>query len=140
MDIDKLEGIELDRLVAEKVMGLRSCGLWRHENLGSAGGPVMMHDGNPHPEYRCYPDTPRQPHMNGYLGGPPAYSEQIALAWKVVEKLVELDKFSALCCGRYSPEKKRWTSWICEVDIAGEGNFEADTAPLAICRAALATV
>lgn len=55
----------------------------------------------------------------------PLYSTKIADAWSVVERLAK-------------PFKVVWTGrvWVCEVfsDLPSE---EADTAPLAICRAAL---
>lgn len=58
----------------------------------------------------------------------PNYSTDIASAWAVVEKLAK-------------PLKVVWTGrvWVCEV-FEEPYSEEADTAPLAICRAALEAV
>ena len=113
--MDQLEaGWELDALVAEKVMGCQSVhevepGLWRDE-----------------------------------IGRIPRFSTDIAAAWQVVEKLRQ----SRICLDVTTRLESYYVSANLVDDAAGEfrsGYFSkriadgiADTAPLAICRAALA--
>jgi hypothetical protein len=117
-------GRELDALVAEKVMGAE----WR--NMTPAGRkrvlsfphdrPMAMMDGK---EFILYggPDEKDQ-----YL---PHYSTSIADAWAVVEKMkpkrLNLEKIDA--------------NWAASFHFGGyaEGSGYAETAPLAICLAAL---
>ena len=96
-------GRELDALIAEKVMGQNTRGL---SGCGSWG---------------CGCSSDPYPHL-------PKYSEDIAAAWRVVEKLD----------GTYEPVIERhgpgWTAWF------DSNQAWADTAPLAICLAALKAV
>lgn len=105
-------GRELDALVAEKVMG------WK---------PCVTQD---HPGW-VYFDS-------GAGGGKiaPAFSTDIAAAWEVVEKLSPRYAIRILNDATPGP------SWCCEM-AHGYGNdieVEAETAPLAICRAALEAI
>lgn len=110
-------GRELDALVAEKVMG------WTHIPVGS------------HPNLRSEAWT----NDNGASAvfTLPFYSQDIAAAWEVVEQLKTLG----------------WTCFLdnddgqhdCEFARMGDQPFNAiqergETAPLAICRAALNAV
>jgi hypothetical protein len=56
----------------------------------------------------------------------PDYSTDISEAWKVVEKLHDFDI------------NRRHVFWLCS--FKGKEPMQGDTAPLAICRAALLTV
>src|SRR5262245_9196319 len=137
--IDKLEpGRELDALIAEKVMG------WKWyvgvANLGSG------------PKYR-YLDEPNEwnplrPEWDGVtempIGHPaaqdsrfPYYSDDISAAWLVVEKLTTTTKqwfhyeqSSTTCTAIF--QNDAYEGW--------DACSEADTVPLAICRAALKAV
>lgn len=101
----------LDLLVAEKVMGQ----VWQ--------------GGNPIPNYTG-------------VGGcwPHPFSTSIEAAWEVVEKLDEKN-YQALVRRERSPQGSYWRA--CFFFPAGDGSWighaEADTAALAICRAALLT-
>jgi hypothetical protein len=101
--------------------------------------------------------APETPEMSGFTGKAdaerwiasvcPAYSTDIAAAWEVVEKVwATLPKtgygtFRALL-HRRDPDGR----WICEFAPNAHGDWrthataEADTAPLAICLAALRAV
>jgi Phage ABA sandwich domain len=103
-DVDLVAGREMDVLVAEKVMGIRSCTCCH-------GATCPTHD--------C-----------------PRYSINIAAAWEVVEK--SGGKFIAL---RRRADNRGWTVIMRKDDISDlTEEASADTAPLAICRAALKVV
>lgn len=115
-------GPELNALIAEKVMNTFPCPAWTiiQETIQ---GPIFTHIPNPrHEADQCYP---RQ--------YPPKYSSNIAAAWPVVEKLrceESAFKLESVSDGEY-----QW--WECTI----YGHMEpADTAPLAICLAALKAV
>lgn len=126
MNIDAMPaGRELDALVAEKVMGWTACD-------ANEAYPRWMH-GDPGDEFAeagrgrgCAPLTTawRVPYSR--------YSTDIAAAWEVVEKV--------------RGDRDVWLQWDSETSIWGcqffSGGHEcfADTAPLAICRAALKAV
>lgn len=109
-------GRELDALVAEKVMGL---------NIR----PVVH-------EYGLSPQLKLAPGSINYVGTyteipeVPPYSTDIAAAWGVVEKLRERGFGFSLNDG--------WIAWF----LAGRSDWHADaeTAPHAICLAALKAV
>lgn len=114
-------GRELDRLVAEKVMGQ----MWQ------GGSPIPNYDG-------------RWP-------WPPPYSTDIAAAWLVANKLgerwfVDIGCLPGDCAGNPNPkwEARFWDAEPCISGgvghVSGLEEFKArgETAPLAICRAALA--
>lgn len=118
-------GRELDALVAEKVMGFNKV------------TEIVVDHEPPHELYRA-------PDGRGYYPNRiPLYSTSIADAWQVVEKLAREGKHLALqapgsldmneCYRRF----KQWTADF-TYDIDSEGR--ADTAPLAICLAALKAV
>ena len=105
-------GREMDALVAEKVMG------WKrvphaHPEIEAAGGMWL---------------TPRGPRMC------PAYSTDIAAAWGVVEWFTRRSYTVAL-------HTTHSDGWVCSIRGALLADTaQAPTAPLAICRAALAAV
>ncbi len=126
----------MDELVAEKVMGLKpgehdwiknkdgSIDIFAYED-GYCNGPRYLLCGY---EYcvHCYHDGPRT-----LCKETRPYSTDISAAWEVVEKLKDNPDFADItitypwCVAlNYNFE----TGWI---------KGEADTAPLAICRAAL---
>lgn len=121
-------GPELDALVAEKVMGRKR----EHEFDNDSDDPT------------CY-------YCNAYLSsrgrpcaGDPPYSTDIAAAWEVVEHMIERDmRVNVSTC--YQPDDG--TPWICtlerhESQIGDPNKWTeyAETAPEAICKAALAAV
>jgi hypothetical protein len=134
-------GPELDALVAEKVMGLVPCSDWIPGNLGSAGGPVVRSQCT-HAFRTCYPTI-----TNGPAGGCPKYSTLIALAWQVIERLADIghtkwevardaDGYTAMfsrprpgCTHSEAESSCGCWEWV---------QREGETAPLAICLAALA--
>ena len=67
---------ELDRAVAEKVMGHFACAEWESVYGGWLAGSCWMHKTNDHDGKGCFP-----------ANAPPKYSTSIKLAWEVVEKL-----------------------------------------------------
>ena len=141
MDIDKLEaGRELDALVAEKVMGWKpwpiQIGTREHTYYFNADGFVdgaMIH---------LFDDE--------YLWDGPDFSKDIAAAWQVVERLVN----EGFCTGLLFDDNGHWAlvnDGMQNVPIGDEPEYIAttffvekelwcDTAPLAICRAALKAV
>jgi hypothetical protein len=110
-------GREMDALVAEKVMGFV---VMRHRDVD---GQHIEH--NPD-ELMRGPDgeAPRY----AYMVPVDHYSTDIAAAWEVVEKLVSEQGLHL------------WWHNVWLVDFALSGAQRAETAPLAICRAALKTV
>lgn len=83
-----------------------------------------------HPEA----DPTRCAELSGLGWVAPYYSTEIAAAWKVLEKVQEIGSLQNF--GGFG--------WRCEIHTASPGGRdcagEADTAPLAICRAALLSV
>lgn len=120
-------GRELDALVAEKVMGWR----WiSYNNNGFILVPPDQHS-RMKPEYVFQDKAGSREHA-----GLPRYSTDIAAAWEVVEKLHEIPGYEIidirLCSIGYAI-------------LAPMGNHmksvsTAETAPLAICLAALKAV
>jgi hypothetical protein len=117
---------ELDALVAEQVMGCAN-----------------IVRGSYFPYCRCSPAL-----HNGEDGYLESYSTSIAAAWEVVEKvhlsLVRCEE-GWLACPFPDSAIAVWPGW-CAIDhefhvINGKDHYAvADTAPLAICRAALKVV
>lgn len=128
-------GRELDALVATKVMGIdlteRPTHTW--EPLVDSGEYVdakwCEHCGH------CW--------FSGEApGGPCAptplhYSSEIAFAWEVVEKLAT--RFPTIHISLGAPNQRWYCSFFASKDDKGSA-LEADTAPLAICLAALKAV
>lgn len=115
-------GRELDALVAEKVMGWIEV---QKQPIANALGQHVMDDyvGKPSP---------------GPVVMVPRYSTMISEAWKVADKLRATAQFVAVISGK-GPQGVQ--PWICKVNR--EGGFleeRADTAPHAICLAALKAV
>lgn len=118
-DIDQLAvGQELDALIAEKIMG------WRYSDK-PIGGATFWQD-------------PEKDFMSGYLT-PKKYSFYITDAWEVVEKLARQGLTMNL----------QWKGSDREYPLTAEVTFSkgwtmgwavADTAPHAICLAALQTL
>ncbi|HUR38493.1 MAG TPA: hypothetical protein VM222_03325 [Planctomycetota bacterium] len=117
-------GRDLDALVAEKVMGWIEV---RKQSIANAFGQHVMDD---------------------YVGQPsigvtqpvlvPRYSSMIQEAWKVADHLRNRSQFVAVISGM-GPQGVQ--PWICKINRDG-GFLEerADTAPVAICLAALKAV
>lgn len=126
-------GRELDVIVAEEVMALRSCNEWTHINLGSGGGPRLLHGSleKPGSDHDCYPALEYGP-----LGGPRHYSTDISAAWEVIEKVQARALGWTLVC----PTNYRWVAYqrtgCADPDFGDWWEF-GDTAPHAICLAAL---
>lgn len=139
-------GREMDALVAEKVMGWRA---WA-ERRGDYTYIVFQLPGEREPfaKYRN-PEAERARYapiafadideMKHVVCDIPRYSTEIAAAWEVVSALGERAPFPQYLevANRYSD-----AAWIAKVFEGGVMVAEAyaDTAPLAICRAALAAV
>lgn len=121
MNIDEMEaGRELDALIAERIFGLRV--EWEQEYLGETI-----------PSSKQLAD---QYDENGIL---PMYSTDIAAAWGVIEKLaIHMIQFRLEQTGSGITFAKFFD---CTIDMQKViGGAHADTAPLAICRAALKAV
>jgi hypothetical protein len=122
-------GQALDILVAERVMGYKDDGSWPHQVTDEDGGT-----GDRLPEY----------------------STSIAAAWEVVEKMATRGIWMAVSDmrhGRYTIEHAApwsgwWATWMRTdrstdlTEVEGDHDWAAtgDTAPLALCRAALLAV
>lgn len=128
-------GAELDRLVAEKVMGWPWYALAAHEP-GS----------RPYPH--CYTDQGRNrlyvyDGEDNHVFSP---STDIARAWQVVEKMYEHGLSVTVCrwhCeqpSRVQVLKSRSPCMACERSHADDVEVYGPTTPLAICRAALAAL
>ncbi len=123
-------GRELDELVAEKVMGM-------HKKIGNHGGMMGSRSG--------YFDAWIESNGERYGRDAPPFSTDIEAAWQVVEKVrnIEIDKDSLVkasfqvMASPYDPVY--YAGWVAHDDANAfyHWNF-ADTAPYAICLAALA--
>lgn len=130
-------GPELDALVAEKVMGLVPCEHWtilHHGGLSGAAywlqsGSCPTHGGHPEEPQSCYP---REQCCQ--------YSTNIQAAWQVLESLKDW-RFSL-----HGPcdEVPQWCATFTNYGYRSFQDLQveerADTAPLAICLAALKVV
>lgn len=138
-------GREMDALVAEHVMGIVSCEEWKMLHHGAFhGGPAFglmagscpVHGGHPDEPSKCAP-----PEL-----WPAKYSSDIKAAWEVAEKLVSDGYGPSLVYDDHG-------HWALSLESAGpvgpKANWMnvildevqwADTAPLAICIAALRAV
>ena len=125
---------ELDALIAEKVMGM----VWW--NRGDGYYALLSPDDTAVPYYW----TQEKPEVvtDDILTEPlPLYSSEIAAAWEVVERLY--DEHWIVGIGSLAENPRGWRCELCNMwpddferaptDIEANG----DTAPLAICRAAL---
>ena len=142
MDVDNLEaGRELDVLVEEKGMGLIPCDKWR-ATYGGYGmaitmqGTLHVNDGCEH-DGRCYP-----------IGHPSCYSTNIAAAWEAATKIVD-DTGATMLLNDYGGPEGNFERYCCDFvkeHNPAEGGVSwgaegwANTAPLAICRAALKVI
>lgn len=121
-------GRELDARIAKKVMGLPEC----HKRF------IKFTISGVQNSWDCPVHGPQGCIFPSYT---PSYSTDIAAAWQVVEKLlsttpqggdIHIEKLGGAgwkvgCC--FNQSEGGWDGWI-----------EAETAPLAICRAALAAM
>lgn len=138
MDIDSMPaGVELDALVAEKVMGEQICEHSRKGSVAQSSGWAMC--------MKCAPGGDLKYHYH-FL---PHYSVYIADAHKVVEAITK--RFPAKDSGMPTImlvyRGYRDPEWIvkCQHRVNGMWHDEwtegkAETVPLAICRAALKAV
>lgn len=128
--INEMEaGPELDVLVAEQVMGWT----YRSDNPVNMECPEVAEPGWWHsPEWQDGDWECASCLFKYQSDVMPRYSSDIAAAWKVLEKLVEMKK--GACVHGYSADE-----WACSYSKrVGVVQFiQADTAQLAICRAAL---
>jgi hypothetical protein len=136
-------GRALDALVAEHVMGLMVKpitfidGRGPRPERGTVGKPYKMADGR----------------MGVSALIIPSYSTEMAAAWEVVEKITQsiveakegqwwLDGLGFNPDDTSDPRTDRWRCWFTSERGGAriEASAEADTAPLAICLAALRAV
>lgn len=148
-------GPELDRAVAEQVMGQVPCDAWEPINFGSAGGPAVLKR-CAHPEGTCWSTL-----VYGG-GGVPRYSTEIRESWRIVEHyralgwLVRVQEhpdgfpfYLALDEHNMPDNRSRVDKRaMCLINLMGpanegkpyracEGRGYGASAPEAICRAAL---
>jgi len=109
-------GREMDAQIAQSVFGMRLT-----KNHGLAGGFYWVGNGV---QFGIMQEQDT-----------PAYSTDISAAWEVVEKMGNVDKLHDV------ELRTSIRGWICNIFNSFD-SFEvnADTAPLAICRAALLAV
>lgn len=106
-------GLELDALIAEKVMGWHFVGTFTLD-----------------PELNCDRWARDQNGLERYFHEVPKYSTDIAAAWQVVEKMIVYSEHHFLL--------DKGGAWLCRFREGGLSPGE--TAPHAICLAALKAV
>jgi len=119
-------GRELDALVAERVMG------WTREPKGWLSPPM----GDPRMMWAATWDEAGRP---GYL---PSYSTDIAAVWEVVEQMGTKEILGVLTLGAPCDDNPKWRAiftkkWVANLDAYPDGIEHGDSAPHAICLAAL---
>jgi len=122
-------GREMDALIAEKVMGFRREKTPPDYNGEYGGEDILVPISIDHENF-IYP--PKGKIALTYFV--PNYSTDIATAWSVAEKMHSLSVYR---------ENNQWWSWFFDGyndDKIIYGKASADTAPEAICRAALMAV
>ncbi len=133
----KLKGRELDREIAEVVMGFRPCSEYELIDWDNSSGKALHRKCN-HDKSECFPDDsviipPQHDHLYN-LFGLNRYSTDMNDAMLVVEKMRErgYDNF-----GLRQWKHKLWTCRFANID-GKQGTFEkADNPAEAICKAAL---
>lgn len=133
MDIDTMTaGSEMDALIAEKVMGW----MWVYKTGWELAG---------YPVFDKLPFDAIEYDDSDYAITP--YSTDIAAAWQVVEKV--FDNFAAWMTVGNNPDFMRYRGKYFSTVHGGKLEYDspscnitcyADTAPLAICRAALKAI
>ncbi len=121
-------GKELDILISEKVLNLVPCDAWKIQCY-DVDGPTYFKDTCSHGNSGCYPE-----------GSPFGYSTSMDAAWQVLEKLHEdTDDWTLVS----TATKGRWLAYEatgCADPDFGRWCEYGETAPHAICLAALAAV
>lgn len=129
-------GAELDARVHRDVMGR----VWDESRCRVCGWPLARSDADFMAD-GCIPDNcSMRPAPRSRADAPPAYSTDIATAWTVAEKMGERG-FHARICTPFEPDMPHFvgftphgvTGWNGRPDFSASG----ESAPLAICRAAL---
>lgn len=139
-EIDAMQaGREMDALIAEKVTGWKAqhlpgkcdgkyfircgaCGAYGHGNCyGNGEGQIQIKCGE---HVSCWEKAEL-----------PAYSTEIAAAWKIVEKMhmTVYTPGSSYSSGEYDS----FSRGLYAAETQDGENGDGDTAPLAVCRAAL---
>jgi hypothetical protein len=129
-------GRELDALVAEKVMGWK----WQRHEDSKGWWCETFHDPNGLKALVRDEKGTRESHWwpGGEMGARsmPSYSTEISAAWEVVEKMVgKRPAFFVMD----RPVDVFSKEWRCAFDTSGAYSW-ADSAPFAICLAALKAV
>lgn len=141
MNADTLKaGRELDALIAERVMGY----VWRRFDYPPAGGGYKY--GKP---WKWLSTATNGADVEGgeerYIDNVRAYSTDIAAAWLVVEQMrkgVGAKQFQLDSIGFGNSDEGEWRCMFSR-DVDGQLRLhiaDADTAPLAICLAAVAAL
>ena len=128
---------EVDRLIAERILGVRPCKEWKRVSLGSAGGPALMHKAEKQHDHECFPDIDEIPTFAGTLGGPPRYTTDIAMAWRLLDKMHERHFGVVIAHRAEDPTYEVELSPMKSADAEHGSRVAEGTAPLAICLAAL---
>lgn len=124
--MDLKPGPELDALLAEKVMG------WVLADVGPYKDSGWNYPDGTWTEYWTTEKASRE--CPGF-----SPSEDIACAWEVVEKLISQDHYVSVFSSEWSgPDRPKAPGWACQV--SSDDTSLADSAPHAICLAALKTV
>ena len=121
-------GRELDRIVAERVMELPAKSI----RLCGTDECVEVWTDNP-----FYADGICNRRDVQGVCDPPSYSTDIAAAWKVVERMHECGHAIVLERWLDMPSKNKWSALFIMENGHDTGQRVAESAPLAICRAAL---
>lgn len=122
-------GREIDALIEENIFKSVSCNNWAIQRYYPEEW-IRINSSCEHE--RCHP-----------LGFVPRYSTDISAAWEVVEKFVEQDcKCHIYRYGNWNKKdgKRCWQVFLGDNKYNLFPYAEADTAPLAICRAALLAI
>lgn len=152
-------GRELDAMVAERVMGWKVVGYV--DAWGECGPEEPMAEPGDHPAYveECICEWVRQNNVeygkdpeHGWIHGHswqclaivPEHSTSVAAAWEVVEKMRERG-WQLHLQGPHGGWRARFVWWGETIPVVGarpriDPHADADTAPLAICLAAIQAV
>ena len=127
-------GIELDSLIAEKIMGLEVIrSSKRYLEVMENGGDFH---GRKHVcTIACHNETYKKQRPGRSIAIVDAYSKSIAAAWRVVEEMNKLLTIHSEFQLRYVAFNSEW-----HIDYGEKTHVAADTAPHAICLAALKAV
>lgn len=124
-------GLELDKLIAEKIFNMIECDEWEPTSLGSAGGLVLMKNCN---HENCWPKHKGE-NIHGIIGGCPRYSTCPSTNKILLDRMLEQMPHKDIHIEHL--DGYGWSVSTCFEDEGWSDWAQGETLEHAICIAAL---